>query len=675
MKFIWAKEQLNRNTLLSFCLKIDKKCDVLKLCAVDFYQVYVDGKLASYGPSRTASGFSCLREIPLEDAKEILIKVAYYGKPCTSCDYQLPFFGAEVFDKDVLVYDTDDFVCKSLPYHRDDMPSYVPQRGFIEYFDLTKNQVIKYSTEEVLSPQIIYGRNDNGDYRKLTFNYVKTDDFCGFDKVKDVCWDKDKDHCQELIVNDFKKYVVDKTQNGFCYDYYTLNEEHTGFITLKISANEETEFFVVFDEHTPDGKWILGRCDCNDIIGVKVNKGEHYVISFEPYAFKHLKIIYEQGVKVMPEMITFENKKPITLALNGDQTLEKVFNAAVNTFKQNSVDIFYDCPGRERAGWLCDSYFMAKAERLLFGDNDIERAFLENYIISNTPELPNKMIPMCFPSEHPSGTYIPNWAMWFNIEVADYFRRTGDMNLPDMAKSKVYGIIEFFDKYLNEYGLLENLESWVFIEWSISNNDEYKECVSFPTNMVYAYMLKQVGALYNDKELIDRGNKIGQTIMDLSFNGKFFADNAIRKDGKLVRCDEHISETCQYYALFTGLKPNEQFSNMMKKEFGPMRESEYLEVGKSNMFIGNFLRFFYLLEEKEYERVIEEVKNCFSIMADTTGTLWELNRPTASCNHGFASSVLVVITASLFGYKESSKHRFEKYENQIGDKKLTLTEA
>lgn len=674
MKFVWAKEQIKRNTRLSFYLKIDKKCDKLKLCAVDFYQVYVDGKLISYGPSRTASGYSCLREIPLENASEILIKVSYYGKACTSCDLQSPFFGAEVFYKDNLVYQTNDFACNSLPYHRSDMPSYVPQRGFVEYFDLTKTEVKNYALEEVSAPNIIYGREDNGDYLNLSLDYVETGVFYGFDKVKDVCWDKDKDHYQELLTNDFKQYVVDTTKEGFNYDYYTLKQEHTGFITLKINAEKQTEFFVAFDEHLLDGKWILGRCDCNDLMGVKVNKGESYIISFEPYAFRHLKIIYRQGVKVTPSMITFESKKPITVAINGDKDIEKVFCAAVNTFRQNSVDIFYDCPGRERAGWLCDSFFMAKAERLLYGNNDVERAFLENIIIAKTPELPPKILPMCFPSEHPSGIYIPNWSMWFNVQIADYYKRTGDMKLPEMAKSKVYGVIEFFDKYVNEYGLLENLESWVFVEWSVSNNDEYKECVSFPSNMLYAYMLKEIGALYNDKELIIRGEKISKTILELSFNGKFFTDNAVRKDGKLVRCDNHTSETCQYYALFTGLKPNDEFVLMMKKEFGPMREDAYSNVGKSNMFIGNFLRFFWLLNEKEYEIAVKEVKKAFIKMADVTGTLWEHDRPTSSCNHGFAAAVTVIIAASLFGYSESGESRFERLVSKDGDVKLTLIE-
>ena len=37
--------------------------------------------------------------------------------------------------------------------------------------------------------------------------------------------------------------------------------------------------------------------------------------------------------------------------------------------------------------------------------------------------------------------------------------------------------------------LLEDLESWVFIEWSICNSKPYIEGVNFPSNMLFAYML------------------------------------------------------------------------------------------------------------------------------------------------------------------------------------------
>lgn len=41
----------------------------------------------------------------------------------------------------------------------------------------------------------------------------------------------------------------------------------------------------------------------------------------------------------------------------GDKEICKIADAAVETFRQGSVDLFMDCPSRERAGWLCDSFF------------------------------------------------------------------------------------------------------------------------------------------------------------------------------------------------------------------------------------------------------------------------------------------------------------------------------
>ena len=71
-----------------------------------------------------------------------------------------------------------------------------------------------------------------------------------------------------------------------------------------------------------------------------------------------------------------------------------------------------DCQSRERAGWLCDGYFTGKAERVLTGANKVEHDFLENFILENKfDHIPEGMIPMCYPSSHPDGNYIPTWAM------------------------------------------------------------------------------------------------------------------------------------------------------------------------------------------------------------------------------------------------------------------------
>ena len=108
--------------------------------------------------------------------------------------------------------------------------------------------------------------------------------------------------------------------------------------------------------------------------------------------------------------------------------------------------------------------------------------------------------------------------------------------------------------------------------------------------------------------------------------------------------------TCQYYALWMGLDCDEDFVEMMINEFGPGRGDAYPEVGRSNMFIGNYLRFFWLTDIGEHGRVLDECTDYFAKMAAETGTLWEHDRPTASCNHGFTSVAAVILLRCTVGY-------------------------
>lgn len=196
-------------------------------------------------------------------------------------------------------------------------------------------------------------------------------------------------------------------------------------------------------------------------------------------------------------MIVYEN--PDTAAYKydfGDPDLNRIFRAAINTFAQNAVDVLTDCPSRERAGWLCDSYFSARTEALLTGDNLVEKSFLENYALCHqAPCLPEGMIPMCYPADHFDGIYIPNWSMWYILELRNYFNRTGDKRMREISKEKVLGLVEFFKKYENDYGLLENLESCVYVECSKCNDPEYTAGVNYPTNMLWASALEAAAEL------------------------------------------------------------------------------------------------------------------------------------------------------------------------------------
>lgn len=117
-------------------------------------------------------------------------------------------------------------------------------------------------------------------------------------------------------------------------------------------------------------------------------------------------------------------------------------------------------------------------------------------------------------------------------------------------------------------------------------------------------------------------------------------------------CARHLIETCQYYALFFNVYNDSKFSHNLIKNFGPLRkDSVYPNVAKSNMFMGNYLRFFYLAENKEYDRILREMAGYFKEMVQKTGTLWEHDKSKASCNHGFASVAAHLILQCIAGYQ------------------------
>ena len=209
-------------------------------------------------------------------------------------------------------------------------------------------------------------------------------------------------------------------------------------------------------------------------------------------------------------------------------------------------------------------------------------------------------------------------------------------------------------KYAKD-GLLENLDGWVFVEWSKANDSSFLQGVNYPTNMMYAKALESFGKMYAEEKYILRAEVIRKKIREDSFNGRFFEDNRIRVQDEWKRTG-NMSETCQYYAFFTGVATPELYPELFQllvEKFGPGRQETecYPFVYKSNAFIGNYLRLMILAENGETMRLAKECIGYFYNMTQKTGTLWEHNDISASLNHGFASYVAVLLVRYMSGYK------------------------
>ena len=470
-------------------------------------------------------------------------------------------------------------------------------------------------------------------------------------------------------------FIPDKCgdYDGRLTDGYALFDccvNRTAFIGLIAEVEKSATVYVIFDEilwnegasdpefaaSHPQGALPLSfyRMECCNIVKYDLSPGKYDLLSFEPYTFRYLKVIVKGSATISRVYRTpYENPDAERTVFNSsDAAINEIFEAGKRTFVQNAVDVLTDCPSRERAGWLCDSYFTARAERLLTGKNAVERNLLDCYRLApESPFLPPEMPAMCYPADHNDGVFIPNWAMFLIVELKDYLRRTGDETMTDGFRDKIARLLDYFSRYENEYGLLENLPGWVFVEWS--DCSKFLTPVNIPTNMLYALALEAAADLYGDDSAKAKAEAIKNTIRALAFDGEFFEDNLVRENGKLVRAG-NVTETCQYYAFFTGVANKADYPALFETvltSFGPLRSADvYPNIPRSNAFIGNFLRLETLDRYGEEETILREFTPYFGRMSRRTGTLWENNDPHASCCHGFASYICVLYAKIAFGY-------------------------
>jgi alpha-L-rhamnosidase len=182
-----------------------------------------------------------------------------------------------------------------------------------------------------------------------------------------------------------------------------------------------------------------------------------------------------------------------------------------------------------------------------------------------------------------------------------------------------------------------------------------------------------VASLYQIPAFDEKAERIRATVRKQSFDGEFFVDNAVRKNGKL-EVTRNRSEVCQYFAFFFGAADPKQHAKLhasLLDQFGPKRMAakKFVEVHPANSFVGNVLRMELLSAAGRSQQILDEQVEYLSYMVDRTGTLWENDGAYASCNHGFASHAVHTLYRDVLGLRKVDTVR-KQVAVRIADVKL-----
>ncbi len=702
---IWPKDrETEKNLFVGFHASFDGEPDTrvtLRVTGSTLYRVFVNGEFLCHGPARACPAYFRVDELDITSltkagANDVAIEVAGYNANSYYLLDQPAFVRAEILrGDDVLAAtgaDGKDFEAHVITERVQKVQRYSFQRPFIEVYRLGPDwdawrtggatpdpqvacavqpdhpllprrvsypaytqfppqlQVAEGTVETGVAPEHLWKDRSLVNIGPKLKGYPENELDMVLSTELQQMRSHETDH-ERIVYGPETKATIDPGS----YRIFSLGTNRSGFLGATVECTKPTRFYMTFDEILSNGDVDFKRLGCVNCVLYELKPGTYNLESFEPYTAQYVKLMALDGACTVSNVHMREYVNPDTWGAHfaaSDDRLNILFEAGRETFVQNAVDIFMDCPSRERAGWLGDSLFTARTAYDLCGTTVVEKNFFENFMLPDDFEyLPKGMLPMCYPADHNDGVYIPNWAMWFVIQLNEYLDRTNDRTMIDALKPRVLALLKYFEPYRNGDGLLEKLDSWVFVEWSEAN--KFVQDVNYPTNMLYAAVLDTVGGLYDMPELRAESERLRQVIRDQSYDGEFFVDNAVRTDGKL-EVTRNRSEICQYYAFFFDVATPETYPDLWNKlctQFGPGRKQTkaYPEVHFANSFMGNMLRFEVLSRYGKGAEILPESIDYLLYMAERTGTLWENDTEAASCDHGFASHIVHTLYRDVLG--------------------------
>ncbi|MBO5215838.1 MAG: hypothetical protein J6B79_06595 [Clostridia bacterium] len=668
-KPVWIEGRENElNSSLTLKARADFTGAKLYITANNFYRLCVDGKFVSFGPARTAKGYARVDIIDLSafSEGEITIEVAGYACRSLSTVKASSFVTAELRKGDEVLlatgYDFDGFTTKRVQK----VKRYSVQRHFSEVWDYNLDEkpvtlctqpqpkyldrVAPYAVCEDIEVKRavekgVFEVDESKSFRERYSFFLS--DYWGYYKPDEVQGDPTKMvNTSKLTVeqSDVDFPVVIKSGQYVVADFGQIE---TGFLSATLKSEEGSDIILAFTEVREDG--FFTQINAHNTVEIITDGKPMEFYSFEPYVCRYLALFVKSGSVTLEKLGVRTFVRDMTGAKEvkiNDRELQAVYEAAKRTFAHNALDLYFDCPSRERAGWLCDSWFTGRVEHFLMGNTQTEDAFLENYRLYEWDgEIEEGFVPMCYPADvEVGGKFIPQWTMWYVYEVCEYLTKRNTTVDKELFRDSVYTIMNALARYETEEGLLCRLPSWNFVEWSTAN--QWTKDINWPTNALYCQILECVGTLYGEREKVEKANRLRCIIEERAFDGELFVDNAVEQNGVMVNT-RNSSEACQYYmTLFCKIDIDVPRYSALKAYIKDGFESfdktkkPFVEV---NAFIGFYLRICTLIEKKEWEVLARDCKKFFGGMVEKTNTLWEYKTVVGSQDHGFASYAAIAI--------------------------------
>lgn len=377
----------------------------------------------------------------------------------------------------------------------------------------------KYTECEAFTPRHIYGYqtqfSEDIDLRKLPMGWREAD----FD---DTGW-------QSAAVSDIKKegYVlqpqitppvslhrvfptsITEIKDGYLLDF---GREVVGTLCFPLSGENGHETVLRYaEELDADGRARYElRANCTYEDRITLSDSETLLEYFDYKGYRYAEILHPPKNFDPATVCTIERHYPFpersARFTCSDEGMNRIFEICKTGVRIGTQDTYYDCPTREKGGFVGDALITGLSHLLLTGDLRIYKKFILDCkeVGKHCP-----VIPAHLPTYNIN--FLADYSLLIPLFLKEYYGYTGDLSLVRALFPTLEGILGYFEKFKTEMGVLSAIKHFDgvpdylnphLIDWPQNLRDGYdmeKATAGICTtiNLFYYGFLKTAAELYD----------------------------------------------------------------------------------------------------------------------------------------------------------------------------------
>ena len=393
---------------------------------------------------------------------------------------------------------------------------------------------------------------------------------------------------------------------------------------------------------------------------------------YEPYWFRTFRYI-QLKIETADEPLTIlgfsyrSTGYPLdvktTFAVS-DPTFAPIWDISVRTLERCMHETYFDCPFYEQLQYAMDSRNEILYTYGTSADDRLARQAMDAFRCSQRPDgMTNSDAPTL------KSNVIPGFSIYYSLMVHDHMMYYGDKDLVRLHMPAIDQILAFFDRNLNDLGLVGHVggpimreKYWSFIDWS----NKWNANAGVPTattqgtgsitmeSLLYLYGLQNaadiarfVGRNGLAEEYLERAGRIAQAIQKNCFGTWTAPDgtaHTLVQDGPGI--DEY-SVHCQVFAVLTGVVTPEDGRKMLEATVGC---DELAQSSVSFMFY-----LFRALEMTGWYEKTDDLWNLWRKMVDNhLTTCIENDTDERSDCHAWASLMCYELPSVILGVRPAA---------------------